>query len=339
VTGRPMKPVNHFLEGLRLGDRIVLSECITLVESMLPEKQKLAQKILEQSEDFRNRNSIRIAITGTPGVGKSTFIERFGLLLASMHKKVAVLSIDPSSPHSKGSILGDKTRMPLLSTHPLAYIRPSPSGNVLGGVAANTKETILLCEAAQFDIILVETVGVGQSENIVNNITDLTVLLLQPGAGDDLQGIKRGIVEMADIVIVHKADGMQYELARQTKKFYEEALHYFHHDIPGWRVPVVLASSLDNSGIDLVYNHVWDLFHLLVQKQWLEERRISQELHWFEHQIPVMVYSWLKKNKQFSASIEEIIHRINNDHLNASIAFRILYQEMEHIFKNDGLNE
>lgn len=335
MTGRSLKSVNHFIEGLRKGDRIILSECITLAESTHPEKQKLARTILELAEGFRNKNSIRIAVTGTPGVGKSTFIERFGLLLTTMHKKVGVLSIDPSSPQSKGSILGDKTRMPVLSTHPLAYVRPSPSGNVLGGVAANTKESILLCEAAQFDVILVETVGVGQSESDVKNMTDLTILLLQPGAGDDLQGIKRGIVEMADIVIVHKADGMQSDLARQTKKFYEEALHYFHHDIPDWNVPVVLASSVDNTGIELVNDTVWNFFQLLKQNHLFQKKRISQELLWFEHQIPVMAYSWLKKDIRFSLRTEEIVRKIHEGSLNASIGIRDLYQDLQEIFKND----
>jgi LAO/AO transport system kinase len=312
-----------------------LSECITLAESTHPEKQKLAWSVLEQSDDFRKRNCLRVAVTGTPGVGKSTFIERLGLLLTSMDKNVAVLSIDPSSPHSKGSILGDKTRMPELSTHAQAYVRPSPSGNVLGGVAANTKEAILLCEAAQFDVVLVETVGVGQSESEVKNMTDLTILLLQPGAGDDLQGIKRGIVEMADVVVVHKADGLQSDLARQTKKFYEEALHYFHHEISDWQVPVILASSVENTGIDQVYDKVGAFYELLVQSQMLQERRIVQELHWFEHQIPAMAYSWLKKNERFSSRTEEIVGKIKEGRLNASIGTRTLYHDLQEIFKND----
>jgi len=244
----------EFVEAILKGDRVLLSRAITLVESRSERHRSLAQAIVEGCLPHSGR-SLRLGITGSPGVGKSTFIERLGLHLIGQGRRPAVLAIDPSSPVSRGSILGDKTRMEQLAHHDAAYIRPSPAGESLGGVARKTRETVVLCEAAGYDTILVETVGVGQSETAVHSMVDCFLLLLLPGAGDELQGIKRGIVEMADLIAINKADGARLAPARQARQAYRNALHLFPPKESGWTPRVVTCSALDETGID----RVWDL--------------------------------------------------------------------------------
>lgn len=272
---RKILTLNDYLDGFKNQDRTILSRAITLVESQNQEHQKLAQELL-QALLPQTGKSKRIGISGTPGVGKSTFIESFGKMLTSQNKKVAVLAVDPTSQVSGGSILGDKTRMNELAIDPLAYIRPSPSGETLGGVARRTRESLLLCEAFGFDLILVETVGVGQSETTVAQMVDLFVMLLQPGAGDDLQGIKRGILEMVDMVVVTKDDGENHQLIQKAKHDYERALHILRHE--GWIPPVMSCSALTKAGLPEIQTVIEDYFKQ--QQALIKNKRDQQGLNW-----------------------------------------------------------
>lgn len=229
--------------------------------------------------------SLRIGITGSPGVGKSTFIEALGTYITGAGRQLAVLTIDPTSPVSKGSILGDKTRMAQLSVNEKAFIRPSPSGAWLGGVARMTRESMVLCEAAGFDTIFVETVGVGQSEIAVRSMTDFFILLLLPGAGDELQGIKRGIVEMADLVVINKADDDRITLARQARQYYHNALHLFPPKSSGWTPNAILCSSLQNTGIPAIWTQVEKYFSLTRDNGFLDANREQQAKNWFYDSI------------------------------------------------------
>jgi len=269
--------VKEYVEGIKSGNRTILSKAITLIESSLTNHQKIAQEIIEKSLPFSG-NSIRVGITGIPGVGKSTFIEALGKHLTNKGHKLAVLAIDPSSQRTKGSILGDKTRMEELATDENAFIRPSPSAGSLGGVARKTKEIIILCEAAGFDTIFIETVGVGQSETAVHSMVDFFLLLMLAGAGDELQGIKRGIMEMADAIIINKADGDNLQKAKRAKHEYENALHLFPPTDSGW-VPVVdICSSLTKQGIENVWKIVNDYKYLTEQNGYSRRKRQEQEI-------------------------------------------------------------
>ena len=247
--------VQQYVDGILDGDITILSQAVTLVESSKPEHQEIAQEIIVKCLPFSG-NSIRIGITGVPGVGKSTFIEAMGKYITSKGKKLAVLAIDPSSERTKGSILGDKTRMEDLSIDPNAYIRPSPSAGSLGGVARKTREIIVLCEAAGFNHAFIETVGVGQSETAVHSMVDFMLLLLLPGAGDELQGMKRGIVELADLLAINKADGDNQQKVKLAKADYRQALHLFPASENGWKPDVVACSSLTGSGIPEIWKQV-----------------------------------------------------------------------------------
>ncbi len=245
---------DEFVSGILAGNRTILSQAITLVESSLPEHYETAQFIIEKCLPFSSK-SIRIGITGVPGAGKSTFIETFGLYIVGEGRKLAVLTVDPSSQLSKGSILGDKTRMEQLSIHPGAFIRPSPATGALGGVARKTRETIILCEAAGFNTVLVETVGVGQSETEVHSMVDFFLLLMIAGGGDELQGIKRGIMEMADMIAITKADGANKLYAENTRITFGNALHLFPKKTSGWVPQVHTCSALANTGI----KELWEI--------------------------------------------------------------------------------
>ena len=234
---------------------------------------------------------MRIGITGVPGVGKSTFIEAFGIQLTKLGKKVAVLSIDPSSNRTKGSILGDKTRMDQLSRDPNAFIRPSASGSSLGGVASNTREAILLCEAAGFDIIIIETVGVGQSETIVKDMVDYFLLLMLAGGGDELQGIKRGIMEMADHILINKADKENINAAKRSREDYKNAVHLFPPNEANWTVPVDLCSSLENEGILDAWKKIEMYQQQVVENGWFMKNRSKQSLKWFHERIQTRLES------------------------------------------------
>ncbi len=271
----------QYVQGILNHDISVLSKAITLVESNKEEHQKTAEKILNCLLPYTGQ-SFRLGITGSPGVGKSTFIESFGLYCIEQGHQVAVLAIDPSSHSSKGSILGDKTRMENLSRHPKAFIRPSPSGGVLGGVASKTYETMLLCEAAGFDWIFVETVGVGQSETDVAGITDFFLLLMLAASGDEVQGIKRGIMEMADAIAITKADGDTLSRALLTAAQFKSALHYFIHPLDEWTVPVIPVSSIKKEGLDKIYELLVNFRKTAQQCHYIERKRKEQVLTRFK---------------------------------------------------------
>jgi LAO/AO transport system kinase len=267
--------VDEYVEGIMVGNRTVLSRAITLVESSLPEHFETAQEIIGRCLPY-SAKSIRIGITGVPGAGKSTFIETFGFLIAEKGRKIAVLTIDPSSQHTKGSILGDKTRMEKLGSHPNAFIRPSPTAGTFGGVARKTRETIILCEAAGFDTVLIETVGVGQSETAVSSMVDLFLLLMLAGAGDELQGIKRGIMEMADLIAITKADGDNRIVAEGAKILYQNALQLFPLKTSGWKPRVLTCSSKQNLGINEIWDAILEYFSMTVKSGYYEEHRREQ---------------------------------------------------------------
>lgn len=272
------------IEGILARDKVFLSQGITLIESSNSEHQLKAQEVIQAVLPYSNK-SIRIGITGVPGVGKSTFIEAFGSLLTQLGRKVAVLAIDPSSSVTKGSILGDKTRMEELVKDPNAFIRPSASGDNLGGVAKKTRESIILCEASGFDTILVETVGVGQSETAVQSMVDFFLLLNLPGAGDELQGIKRGIMEMADMVVINKSDGQNIDRARIAKLQYNRALHLFPKKPSGWTPKVRTCSALEHTGIQRIWDYILEYYQLTNENGYFQQRRAQQNQYWMMETI------------------------------------------------------
>ena len=281
---RKRRSLAEFKAGILAGDRVVLAQAITLVESELPEDQILATDLIQEILPYTGR-SFRIGITGVPGVGKSSFIEVFGTRQLDAGKKVAVLAVDPSSSLSKGSILGDKTRMERLALDKRAFIRPSPSRSTLGGVAGKTREAILLCEAAGFDLILVETVGVGQSETAVKSMVDFFLLLLLAGAGDELQGIKKGIVEMADGFLIHKADGDNQDLAAQAKVSYQNAVHLLPPSEKGWAPKLLLGSSLTGLGLSELEAILTTYQEQMKGSGFWDATRGLQRLTWLDDQI------------------------------------------------------
>ena len=270
---------NELISGILKGDKTALSRAITLVESTNPEHLAKANEVIRGCLPHAN-NSVRIGITGVPGVGKSTFIEAFGTYLTSIGKKVAVLAVDPSSSISHGSILGDKTRMEELVKDENAYIRPSASGDTLGGVARKTRETIILCEACGFDTIIIETVGVGQSETAVHSMVDFFLLLKISGAGDELQGIKRGIMEMADTIVINKADGDNLKSAKLAKTEFGRALHLYPLKDSGWQPKVLLASALKKEGIDAIWDVIQEYVKHIKNNDFFEQHRKAQNKFW-----------------------------------------------------------
>lgn len=282
--------MDYYLEGILAGDRVILSQAITLVESTRTADQQKARAIVEGCLPHSGR-SFRLGITGVPGVGKSTFIETFGLTLLAEDKKVAVLAVDPTSQLSSGSILGDKTRMANLSLQQNVFIRPSPAGESLGGVAAKTRELILLCEAAGYDFIIIETVGVGQSEVAVYNLTDFFLLLLLPGAGDELQGIKRGVVEMADLIAVNKADDEGRIPAQQARAAYQRALHLFPPKESAWTAKAQTCSALSGAGMKAIQQELDAYQELTRNNGYFTKNRQEQAIHWFQQQLRQRILS------------------------------------------------
>jgi len=301
--------IEDYTQGIISGDRIVLSRAITIIESKLPHDRNIAKLIL-QNILVNTGNSIRIGITGVPGVGKSTFIEVLGKYITSLGKRVAVLTIDPSSKKSGGSILGDKTRMENLAHDPLAYIRPSASNLSLGGVARNTRETMLLCEAAGFEVIIVETVGVGQSETLVKGMTDFFLLLMLAGAGDELQGIKKGIIEMADIIAINKADQQNKAAANLAMQEYKNALHLFPKSESGYDPEVISCSALENTGITDIWEMVNNYQEITLKNGFWEKNRQRQNLDWMHDYIrqtlETMFYEKAAVKKKIAATEEAV---------------------------------
>ena len=297
--------IEEYFDGIINENRTILSKAITLIESVLPDHQNIAQEIIEKCLPFSG-NSIRVGITGVPGVGKSTFIESLGKLLTNKGHKLAVIAIDPSSERTKGSILGDKTRMEELATDENAFIRPSPSAGSLGGVARKTKEIIVLCEAAGFDTIFVETVGVGQSETAVHSMVDFFLLLMLAGAGDELQGIKRGIIEMADAIIINKADGDNLQKAKLARQQYANALHLLPPTESGWIPAVDTCSALSKDGVKNVWKIISDYQNLTKKTGFFRNNRKEQELKiMFE-----TINDNLKINFKNNKSVKNILPKI-----------------------------
>ena len=310
-----LSPQEYFI-GIREGNRAMLSKAITLVESSLEVHQDIAQNIIALCLPYSG-DSVRIGITGVPGVGKSTFIEAFGNYLVSIGEKIAVLAIDPTSTRSKGSILGDKTRMDGLSKNENVFIRPSPSGGSLGGIARKTRETIILCEAAGFNTIIVETIGVGQSETVVHSIVDFFLLLMLAGAGDELQGIKRGIIEMADAIFINKADGDNIPKVNIALVEIRNALHLLNPGESGWQPVADCCSSHTGKGIQEVWNVISDYLKLAKRNQYFLKRRQSQSRQIMFQVIESTILNQLYRNPAIKKLIKKTEEEVQNGTLSA----------------------
>ena len=297
-------PSTPSAEAILTGDRRALAKAITLVESQRPQDVETAQTLLKSLLPHTG-NSIRIGITGVPGVGKSTFIEAFGQHVIEQGHRLAVLAVDPSSPVAGGSILGDKTRMEALSREEAAFIRPSPAGRALGGVAFKTRESLLLCEAAGFDIILVETVGVGQSEHQVAGMVDFFLLLMLPGGGDELQGIKKGILELADAIVVNKADGSSESLARTTQQHYRSAMSLLRHD-DFWEPKVMTCSALQRQGIEEIWKMISEYADASRANGAFAEVRAEQNLSWMRQLVDELLRDQLAKHPRVREALPTV---------------------------------
>lgn len=296
----------EYAAGIARGDRVILGKALSLAESSLPEDYKQTAQLLATHN--KANDTIRIGITGVPGVGKSTFIEAFGKYITSLNKKIAVLTIDPSSQFTKGSILGDKTRMDELSKNPMAFIRPSASGNTLGGTTGRTRECILLCEAAGYEVIIVETVGVGQSETGVKNLVDFFLLLMLAGAGDELQGIKKGIMEMADALVITKADGDNVKRAKTAQADYQHALNLFTDTASGWKSKVMTSSAHENKGIKEIWEEILNFKDHTVHSGRFDQQRKEQRITAFRESFDRLLRNELNQSpaiQKKSATLEK----------------------------------
>lgn len=309
TTRRRDLSLADYEHGIREGDRSILARAITLVESSRPDHQARAQELLQTLLPHTGK-ARRIGITGVPGVGKSTMIEQLGSNLTAAGHKVAVLAVDPTSSRSGGSILGDKTRMAQLSMDPNAYIRPSPTAGTLGGVTKKTRETMALCEAAGFDIILVETVGVGQSETAVADMVDFFLVLMLPGAGDELQGIKKGIIEIADMIAVNKADGDNADRAAHAAGDYRAALKILTPENPDWIPPVITVSGKENQGLDLLWNEIETHRETLTASGALQAKRQRQAVAWMHDMLEDRILGILRRDANVAQTIEELETRV-----------------------------
>jgi LAO/AO transport system kinase len=324
---RKVQPSSQeLIDGILGGNTVTLSRAITLVESANPLHLQKANEIITACLPTANQ-SIRIGITGVPGVGKSTFIEAFGKYLTSLGKKVAVLAVDPSSTISHGSILGDKTRMEELVKDENAYIRPSASGETLGGVARKTRETIILCEACGFDTIIIETVGVGQSETAVHSMVDFFLLLKISGAGDELQGIKRGIMEMADAVVINKADGDNIRKANLAKTEFNRALHLFPAKKSGWIPTVTTCSAITKEGIDHVWKNISDYLQLVKDNNYFEEKRQEQNQYWMLETINDKLKSHFYNHSKILKLLDENKKAVQNNEISPFAAAQLLLEK------------
>jgi LAO/AO transport system kinase len=322
---KPRLSINDYTQGILDGNRVVLGQAITLVESNLPADEYLGAQVLDNILD-KTGKSIRIGLTGVPGVGKSTFIEAFGKHIIDQKKKLAVLTIDPSSPLTKGSILGDKTRMEDLSKNPNAFIRPTASGNALGGVAQKTREAMLLCEAAGYDVIIVETVGVGQSEVSVKNMVDFFLLLVLAGAGDELQGIKKGIMEMADGIVITKADGDNVKHATEAQAEYQHALHLSSGSHAAWQPKVLTASAMQNEGIADVWKMISKFYHTMTSNGLHNEKRKEQNVNWFRDYFKSLLENDIHQFPELTSLQSELEGLTQTSKLSSQQAARQLLQ-------------
>jgi LAO/AO transport system kinase len=320
------RSVEHLFEGIQHHDRFALSAGITLIESQLESDKLLANELIRKCLPFSGKSK-RIGITGVPGVGKSTFIESFGKIILEQGYKLAVLTIDPSSATTGGSILGDKTRMHTLVQEPNAYIRPSAAGSTLGGVARATRESIYLCEAAGFDVILIETVGVGQSETMVHSMVDFFLLLMLAGAGDELQGIKRGIMELADALLITKADGENVKMAKLAKSSYANALHLFPPKENEWIPRTEICSSLTGSNLDEAWKISDEFFRHNTLNGWIEKNRHVQDIDWMKETLNELILSGFYAQAGFDLQLNAIKKAVFSQEMSAFEAAEKLYQQ------------
>jgi len=315
--------VDEYVEGILKGEISVLSQAVTLVESSLPHHQEIAQEVIEKCLPYAGK-SVRLGITGVPGAGKSTFIEALGMHLIHAGRKLAVLAIDPSSERTKGSILGDKTRMEELSVAKNAFIRPSPSAGSLGGVARKTRESIVLCEAAGFDTVFVETVGVGQSETAVHSMVDFFLLIQLAGTGDELQGIKRGIMEMADGIAINKCDGTNVEKAQLARRQFQNALHLFPLPESGWKPDVITCSALEMNGISEVWKMVVDYIEFVKGNDFFDKKRTEQAKYWMYESINEHLKSNFYNNETIQKLLLEAERKVLADEQSSFVAAKQL---------------
>lgn len=291
------KELDYYVQGVTSQNRLVMAKTITLIESTLPAHQETARAVMDALLPHTGK-AVRLGITGVPGAGKSTFIESFGMMLTEKGLRVAVLAVDPSSPRTGGSILADKTRMEKLSVNEQAFIRPSPSSGTLGGVARKTRETMMICEAAGYDVIMVETVGVGQSEVAVASMVDFFLVLMIAGAGDELQGIKKGVLELADAITVNKADGDNIDRAKMARQQYSTAMHLLSPPSPDWSTPVLMCSSLTGTGLAEIWDMVLKHRKIMEEKGELERKRHEQSRLWMWALVKEGMEEWFYKNAQ-----------------------------------------
>lgn len=326
----PKLTVDDYVEGILSGNRMILSKAITLIESNAPKHFETGQEIVQKILPYSG-GGIRIGITGVPGAGKSTTIEALGCLLCDMGKKVAVLAVDPSSSISRGSILGDKTRMENLSRKPNAYIRPSPSGGTLGGVTRKSRETLLACEAAGYDVVIVETMGVGQGEVAVRSMVDFFLLLVLTGAGDDLQGIKKGILELADGIWVNKADGTNRQRAMNVRADYNQILHYIRPATEGWRTQACVCSALTGEGIGDIWRVVEEFRKTVSDSGFLRERRRQQTLTWVRSMTEEYLHNRISRNAGLAGWTEKIENEVAQEKIAPTLAARRIIEKMEEL--------
>lgn len=326
IVKKKFLSAEQYIEGILKGDISILSQAITLVESSLSSHKKIAEKIIDGCLPYSG-NSLRIGITGVPGVGKSTFIEAMGMEIIKGENKLAVLAIDPSSERTKGSILGDKTRMEELSVSKNAFIRPSPSAGSLGGVARKTRESIILCEAAGFNVIFIETVGVGQSETAVHSMVDFFLLLMLAGAGDELQGIKRGIMEMADAIAITKSDGSNIHKAGLARIQYQNALHLFPKQPSGWIPEVLTCSSVDKNGLPQIWETIQKYKEMTLNNSYFDNRRKEQSKYWMHETINEQLRSMFFDNPYIALKIKEYENKVINNEISSFNAAHYLIDE------------
>ncbi|MCP4747352.1 MAG: methylmalonyl Co-A mutase-associated GTPase MeaB [Desulfobacteraceae bacterium] len=319
---KPDKP-KRYIDGVLARERAIIAKAITLIESIHPAHHQLAMQVLDNLMPYTGK-APRVGITGVPGAGKSTFIESFGMYLISQGIKVAVLAVDPSSSRSGGSILGDKTRMERLSVNPNAFIRPSPSGGTLGGVARRTRESMLVCEAAGYDVILVETVGVGQSETAVYSMVDFFLVLMLAGAGDELQGIKKGILEIADAIAINKTDGDNIERAQKAQQQYQNALHLLQPVSPNWTPPVLTCSALESEGLDTIWQVIMDHREKLGASGEIEKKRRKQALDWTWSLVEDGLKDQFFQNKGVREILPDLMKKVEDGCMVATKAAEIM---------------
>ncbi len=325
------KDPQYYVQGVLDHNRLMLARTITLIESTLAAHQEMAATIIDRLLPHTG-NSIRLGITGVPGAGKSTFIESFGTMLTKLGHKVAVLAIDPSSTRSGGSILGDKTRMEKLAVNEMAFIRPSPSGGTLGGVARKTRETMLACEAAGFDVVIIETVGVGQSETTVASMVDFFLVLMIAGGGDELQGIKKGVLEVADAIVINKADGDNVMRAQMAQKEYQAALHLLMPSQSTWAPPVLTCSALELTGVDQVWETITDHRTALAESGEFSQKRKKQALDWMIFLVEEGLRNWFYTDPKVKEAIPSLKKEVEQEKISPTVAAATL---LAHFKKTD----